>query len=166
MTFPPKVLGQVTSCGECPNYSYYSGGVHRCSLVEEAVLDKTIVAPFCPLPDYPSRTIAQMHITILGLREPLKYGFGLALMTHIAAKLKLDLHANGLGLTIPFKDMGKDREVYLGVDYIRDIEVRPFEITFTSGKSIFKLSPDSDPPLLREAADKEGKQWSHHPLAA
>jgi len=166
MTFPPKVLGQVTSCGECPNHGYYSGSVYRCRLVDEAVLDKSIVAPFCPLPDYPSRTIAQMQTTILALREPLKYGFGMMLMSHIAAKLKLDLHAHGSGLTIPFKDMGKDREVYLGLDYIQGIETRPFEITFISGGSIFKLSPDIKPPLLHEAADKEGKLWSQHTLAA
>jgi len=166
MTFPLKVLGTVDSCGECPNYGYYSGGVHRCGLVDEAVLDKTTVAPFCPLPDYPSRIIAQMQTTILGLREPNKYGLGFALLTHIATKLKLDLHANGSGLTISFKDMGKDRKVYLGLDYIRGIEVRPFEITFTSESGTFKLSPDTNPPLLREAADKDGKLWSHHKLAA
>lgn len=162
----PKVLGQVSSCGECPNRVYYSGGVHHCRLVDEAVHDKSVVAPFCPLPDYPSRTLAQMQTTILGLREPFKYGFGMALMTHVANKLKLNLHANGSGLTIPFKDMGKDREVYLGLDYIRHIEIRPFEITFLSGESVFKLAPDNETPLLREAADKEGKLWSHHTLAA
>ena len=165
MTYPPKMLGQVSSCGACPNYIYYSGGVYHCKLVEEAVLDKSIVAPFCPLPDYPSRIIAGMQTTILGLREPLKYGFSMALMTHIAARLKLDLHASGSGLTIPFKDMEKAREVYLGLDYIRDIQVRPFEVTFMSGDSLFKLSSDTDPPLLREAADKDGKCWSHHKLA-
>ena len=162
----PKVLGTVASCSECPNYVYYSGGVHRCTLVEETVSDKSIIAPFCPLPDYPSRTIAQMQTTILGLREPLKYGFEVALMTHIATKLKLDLHANGSGLTIPFKDTGKDREVYLRLDYILDIEVRPFKITFMSGESIFELSTDTDPPLLREAADKDSNLWISHELAA
>src|SRR3569832_622543 len=148
MTFPPKVLGQVTCCGVCLFFVFFCGGVHRCRLVDVAVLDKSIVAPFCPLPDYPSRIIAQMQTTILGLREPLKHGFGLALITQVATRLKLNLHANGTGITIPFKDMGKDRKVYLGLDYIREIDVRPFEITFVGGESIFKLSPDSNPPLL------------------
>lgn len=162
----PKVLGNVTSCGRCPNYLYYSGGVYRCSLVDEAVLDKSIIAPFCPLPDYPSRTIAEMQTTILGLREPLKYGFGLALMTHIATKLKLNLSVSGSGIAIPFKDMNGDRQVYLMIDYIREVTVRPFEVAFQSGDGIFKLSPDTNPPLLYEATDVDSKAWNQYELVA
>jgi hypothetical protein len=164
MAYPPKVVDTVTSCSHCPHYSYDSGNVNRCSLVGEVVRDKTIVAPFCPLPDYPSRLIAEMQMTIAGLRDPLKYSFGLTLLTYVANRLKLNLHANGSGIIIPFKDMKKDREAYLGLDLIRGIELRPFEITFLSSDGDFKLAPDGDPPLLREAADKDGKNWYHHTL--
>jgi hypothetical protein len=157
----PKILGQVASCGICPNYVYYSGGVHRCRLVDETVRDKEIVAPFCPLPDYPSRMISGMQATILGLREPNKYDFGIALLTHVATKLKLDLHAHGSGITILLMD---ERKVYLGLDYITEVRLRPFEITFANEEGKFKLSPDADPPVLSEAAGADGNLWHHHNL--
>lgn len=160
---PPKVLALVASCKECPNHSYYSGGSHRCTLVDQAILDLTTVAPFCPLSDYPARVIVEMERTILALRDPHRYGFGLTLLTHIATKLKLNLHANGLGLTISLPK--GPREVYLGLDYVTGINPRPFEIAFTSGESKFRLTPDSSPPVLCEATDKEGKLWTEHNLA-
>ncbi|MEK7068600.1 MAG: hypothetical protein AAB964_02185 [Patescibacteria group bacterium] len=158
----PKIVKIVNSCSECPNYGYLSGGRHECRLVGHMVLDNAVVAPFCPLADYPSQMIANMQTTILGLRKPLEYGFGLALLTHVAAKLKLNLRTNRSGIMIPFN---KDCEVYLGLDYIRGIEVNPFEITFVGSRgSLFKLSPDADPPLLRERIDFAGNTWRHHQL--
>jgi hypothetical protein len=163
----PKVLGQVTSCGECPNYVYYSGGQHRCRLVDETVLDKSIVAPFCPLPDYPSRAIADMQTTILGLRAAEHRGFQLMLLTYVANRLKVNVPAHARGLMVPLKD----REVYMGLDRISEVKVWPLEISFSQGKNMFILSPDSSPPLLREkvlqAVDgDELSTWRHHHLAA
>jgi hypothetical protein len=164
MVFPFKILGLVRSCGLCPNYEYYSGGVHRCKLVEEVVIDNTVVASFCPLSNYPSDIMAQMEMTISTLREPHKHGFGVVLLGHIATKLKLNLDTNQLGLIILLNDAGKGREVYLSLDHICEILVHPFEITFTSGLSVFKLSPDTRPVVLREATDEDHILWRYHEL--
>jgi len=158
---PPKITGQVTSCGTCPNYRYNSGGTYQCDLVDQIVLDKNVVAPFCPLPDFPSQIIADMEMTIRGLRKPLEYGFGLTLLTHIAAKLKINVDSSGSGIAIPLKG---GRKVYLALDYITKITLRPFEIAFTRERSTFRLSPDADPPLLHEATDSEGRRWYQHEL--
>lgn len=165
MTFPPKVLGLVTCCEECRHYTYDSGGVYQCDLVGEPVTDYSAIAPFCPLSDYPSRLLAQMQRTIWALREPQSGVFGTLLMTHVATRLKLNLHANGSGVTILLKDRGQDREVHLQLDYIQEVRVQPLEITFMSlsGDGTFKLLPDTNPPLLRES-DKEGKLWREHRL--
>lgn len=161
-----KVQKLVSSCGECPHYNYYSGRAYRCAMVDQTVFDKEKVAPFCPLADYPSGIIADMEVTILALRKPLEYGFGLALLTHVAGKLKVNLHANGRGLTVPLKD----RKVYLGLDYVKHVSPYPnFEITFMSGEGKFKLFPDLSPPQLHEATRPiEGGEefWQHHRLSA
>ena len=159
-----KILDRITSCGECPHYVYYSGGVHNCRLVDEVVRDKSRVAPFCPLADYPSRVIADMETTITGLREPLTYGFGLALLTYVAAKLKVNVHTRGSSLVVPLKD---GRKVGLGLDYITAIRVYPFEISFNHGEHSYKLLPDVG--QLRESVPpKEGQEeelWLHHDVA-
>lgn len=165
MNIPPKVLGLVSSCGECPNCDYNSGGASQCRLIGERIRDKTIVAPFCPLPDYPSRSIAEMEITIVGLRKQFALGFGLTLMTHIATKLKLNMHTNGSGLRIPFRDMGKDREAFLELSCICHIGIQPFAVTFLDGNKKFKLLPDTKPSLLYEATEREGESWRCHELA-
>jgi hypothetical protein len=157
----PKILGMVTSCGTCPNHKYDSGGVSECVLVHEAVRDKSIVAPFCPLPDFPSRVIAGQQMTILGLREPNTYSFDFALLSHVATKLKLNVHASGLGIMLP---LGDDREVYLNVDFITGVTIRPFEIIFRYEEREYRLSPDAHPPLLREATNTKGDLWLHHPI--
>lgn len=165
----PKIVDLVSSCGKCPNYQYYSGGVHKCKPADEIVLDKDEIAPFCPLPNYPSHQIASMQRTILDLREPNKAVFVLALLSHIATKLKLNLEPHGGGIVIPFKDGDKDREVYLSFEYITEVAVSPFSVIFQSGGKKFKLSPDFKPPTLDEEAPKvpglEDKElWTSHRL--
>ncbi len=103
-------------------------------------------------------------MTIHGLRKPNEYGLDFALLTHIAAKLKLNIHANARGLSIPFKDVGKDRAVYLGLDYVTYIDLRYSEITFKSGDDTYKLSLNSNPPLLKEAVKGWEGHWYHHAL--
>jgi hypothetical protein len=157
-----RIIATTDSCGTCPNYMYYSGGVYRCGLVDENVLDKSKVAPYCPLPLYPAKQIAEMETTILGLREGDARGFYLVLLTFIARKLKLNLSTNAFGISIPY-DNGKS--VYLGLDCVKEIRPSPLEITFLgSTGAIFKLSPEWNPPLLREATDESGDTWHHHEL--
>lgn len=159
----PKVLRLVRSCGECPHYVYYSGGVHHCVEVGEAVIDKHVIAPFCPLADYPAHAISSMETTIRLLREPNDYGFGLALLTHVATKLKLNLAPSARGITIAFKDGGKERSVFFGTDYITAVDLHRGEITFRNGEGkFFRLAPDIEPPILWESAEKDG--WYEHRL--
>ncbi|MDB5264555.1 MAG: hypothetical protein JWN64_126 [Parcubacteria group bacterium] len=137
--------------------------------MDEVVLDKTIVAPFCPLTDYPSHVIAGMQKTILDLREPNKPVFVLTLLSHVATKLNLNLEANGRGIVIPFKDRDEDRRVYMAFDYITEITLSPFMVAFIYGDKRFKLFPDYEPPVLEEAAGKiEGMEdkdlWLSHAL--
>ncbi|HVM58800.1 MAG TPA: hypothetical protein VMT80_00485 [Candidatus Paceibacterota bacterium] len=167
-----KVLGTVASCGECPNYGYYSGNAHECKLVEHVVVDKNRIAPFCPLADFPSKLLADMDATIRGLREPYTFAFPITLLTHVATRLKVPIHENGRGLTIPFKDGGGEREVYLSADYITGLVLTPgFEIEFMAkGDKRFKLLPDTHPPQLCEAVphpEKVGEcLWRHYHLAS
>lgn len=163
MTFPPKVIGLTTSCGACPNYQYYSGGRHQCALVGEIVRDKSAVAPFCPLPDFPSHALAQMEQTIRSLRDPYANAFGLTLMTHVAAKLKLNLNPDGMSLTIPFKDGAKSRQVEFCFAEVRELKVFPFELVFERGEEVFRLLPDENSPALY-LSDSAGNTWTKHSL--
>jgi len=139
-----KVRGLVRSCGECPDYVYYSGGKHQCRLVEETVVDKTIIAPFCPLADFPSQLLADMETTIRTLREPNKYGIVLAVLSHIATKLNENLNDRG-GLTISLKN---GDSVSLWHDYITEVSVYPWAVHFVDGARRFKFFPDANPPEL------------------
>lgn len=161
-----KILGMTDSCKECANRAYYSGRMHVCRLVDEVIhaAHEHEVAPFCPLPDYPSKTIAGQQATIFGLREPHAGSLGLMLLTHIATKLNLALEPSACGVTIPFKDMKKDREAYLGLEYISEIAPWHYAITFRWGDRIFRLHPDADPPVLEEARDAHGELWVRHEL--
>lgn len=163
----PKIVKQVSNCGECPNYGYYSGGAHRCSLVDETVLDKTRVAPFCPLPDFPSKVIAAMEHTIVGLRGGFNHVFSLYLLTYIATKLGIKLEASGRAvLRIPLLE---DRELWLDLDQATVVNVRNLEIRFTHEGTTFVLYPDTNPPELCEGVQaKNGGDefyWDRLPLA-
>ncbi|MEO6536655.1 MAG: hypothetical protein ABIT47_03090 [Candidatus Paceibacterota bacterium] len=146
----PKVLALVTSCGTCANYEYNSGGTHKCRLADQIVLDKSVIAPFCPLADYPSSVIAGMDRTIRCLREPNKYVFTHALLTFVATKLNLNLDADGRGILITFKDCGKEREAYLAYDYIMEVTVSPLIVTFISQGKRFKVLPEGTSPTIEE----------------
>lgn len=157
----PKIVTQVSFCGECPHYRYYSGGAHECEKVQQIVREKSKVAPFCPLPDFPSRVIAEMQTTIEMLREPYKFGFDLALLTHVATKLKLSIEANGRGILIPY---GQGNHAYLGSEYITKIQVVPCEIFFSEKLTKYRLIPDGPEPSLYKALDQEGRRWTLYRL--
>ncbi len=154
----PKVVITTTSCGTCPNYSYYSGGVYRCSLVDEAVLEKNRIAPFCPLPDYPSSIIADMQVTMLGLQKSVDYSFPFALFTFIAAKLKRTVSANGSTIVIPVRDR---EPVRLRFDSILELKTLPLSIRFEDRNKIYVLyadginGPHMSEVLRRESVEQE-----------
>jgi hypothetical protein len=150
----PKVLPLITSCGGCPNYQYDSGSRYECALTAEIVLNKSVVAPFCPLADYPSHVIAAMEQTIHILREPFNSVFIVTLLGYVAAKLKLNVEPNGCGILIPFKDRGEDRRVYMAFDCITELAPAPLKVTFLADGKKFMLSPDGEQPILQEQAEK------------
>lgn len=148
-----KILKIVDSCGGCPNYGYDSGGRHKCKLVDEIVPDKTEVASFCPLTEFPSRMLANMNETIRLLREPNKYGIVLAVLSHISTKLKKDADRNG-GITIELKN--NQAPVYLRHDGITSVVPFQGAVFFVDGEHKYKLYPDTLPPQLLVQVAPEG----------
>ncbi len=149
----PKILKIVDSCGGCPNYSYYSGGQSECKLVGEIVPDKTAIAAFCPLTEFPSRMLADMNATIRLLREPNKYGIVLAVLSHISTKLKKDVDRNG-GIAIELKN--NQAPVYLRHDGITSLVPFQGAVFFADGEYKYKLYPDALPPQLHVQVVREG----------
>jgi hypothetical protein len=94
----------VNSCSECPHYKYYSSGHFKCLAVDQIVQDKTEIAPFCPLSHYPAQIIANMETTIIGLRGGRRWSVNFALLTHIATRLKVDVHSSGRHIEIQCHD--------------------------------------------------------------
>jgi hypothetical protein len=158
----PKIVAQTTSCGKCPHYTYYSGGTYHCALVEERVMNKEQVAPFCPLPDYPSQTIAKMEVTIESLREPNKHGFNIAFLSHMASKLKVRLEPSCRGIHIPLKD---GTEVFLDPDWVTNIAVSPCVIEFRFNDKLYTLHPDALKPVLYRQYDKDPSLYEECHLA-
>lgn len=161
----PKILQRVSKCGECPHYVYYSGGTHKCSETDEIVHNEDEIAPFCPLTDYPSRTIAEMETTITALRTPYKHGVELALLSHIATKLKTKLNARGSSILIQLKD---GKAVGFDLNYINSISINPFELRFTYREETYLFLPDADPPKLyrkQQATEDFGELWHELKIA-
>lgn len=160
-----KMLKLIASCGECPNYGYYSGGTHECRVVNEVVPDKTVIASFCPLPDFPSRQLAAQESTIRLLREPNTYGLVLAVFSHIATKLKTTVNDNGT-VAVPLKD---GTVLYVHWQCVTELSLSPgTEVHFVSDKKKYKLHPDAHPPVLYEEVTVEGHEgplWTRVDLA-
>lgn len=150
-----KILRLVSSCGVCPNYGYYSGGVHQCRSVEEDVENPNVIAPFCPLADFPSEIIAGLDKTIKRLTNPYSYTLSLAVMSHVAAKLGVAFNSRGSSLMIPQEE---GEPILLSFDYITDIKMGlGAEIHFIGSKrEKFVLCPDSKPPSLRRELVEKG----------
>lgn len=149
----PKILKIIDSCGGCPQYGYYSGGQSECKLVGEIVTDKTVIAAFCPLTEFPSRMLANMDETIRLLREPNKYGIVVAVLSHISTKLKKDSDKNG-GITIELKN--GQAPVYLRHDGITNVVPFQGAVFFVDGEYKYKLYPDTLPPQLHVQVAHEG----------
>jgi len=151
----PKVVQLVHKCNECPHKHYDSGGTYRCELACQAILDVTRIAPFCPLADYPSATIARMDQTIRMLREPYQYALVHAVFSHIATKLKTTLMEKSMSIKMPLRD--REDPLYLRLDHVQSISMSPgAEILFIDGDSTFKLFPDTSPPALYELTTRPG----------
>ncbi len=99
-----KVLQIIESCNGCPNRRYSSGGAYDCTLLDERIPEEVVIAPFCPLTDYPSRIIAEMATTIHLLRKQNTTSFTLGILSLIATKLELNVRSDYLGIDIPLQD--------------------------------------------------------------
>ncbi len=152
----PKILGTTNSCGGCPKRDG-----DRCSLVDTRILDKDIVAPFCPLPDYPSGVIADQQAMIMHMRDPHKWGVSLAVITHIAAKLGRNVNANRVTtVTIPYRRGKEEFELLLDFEYITAVDVLGgFGIVFQYREDTFKLRADSTPPALSVQSKQNPELW-------
>lgn len=140
-----KILALVTACKSCPNYHYDSGGRYKCGLADEHIIDANRVASFCPLADFPSRTIAQLERTVFALQNPGQYGFEYMLLAHCATKLRALFSSDGSSLQIPLRD---ETFVSLRFDHITKVETYPATLYFNHDDSQYKLHPDTDPPKL------------------
>lgn len=157
----PKIVTMVTSCMECPKRNG-----DTCRMVDTAIPDKKQVAPFCPLPDHPAPVIAGLLFSLEGAREPHKWGFGYALVNHVAAKLKLCLNPTGMtSVTIPYKDGGEDRTVCLAFDRVRFPEEWSSTISFIDQGREYHLNIDAVPPLLRIKSETGENLWRSLNLA-
>lgn len=112
--------------------------------MNQVVTDKNSIALFCPLPDYPAGTIANMDMTIRTLREPNKYGLALTILSHVATKLNVNMDTNGT-IKIPLKD---ESYVMLYHDAIIEIPTHPYAIVFVFQEQTYKLTTDGDRPKL------------------
>jgi hypothetical protein len=153
----PKIVKLVSVCKDCPHYNYYSGWVFTCSKADQIVIHKELVAPFCPLPDYPSKVIADMEMTIIALREPNQYSMDFALLSYVASKFKANIGAHGRGSVLAL-DEGK--EVYLSLDHIEKISLNPSEIRFHCGNGVFRACLGGKDPALYKLStlDEETKK--------
>lgn len=146
----PKVLDLVRSCGECPHYHYYSGGSYECKLVGQIVRDKSDIAPFCPLAEYPSKKLADLSFTLEKMQANDTTSFLVKLFMHIASRLKLSVSADYMKLDIPY---GNDQVITLRPDAIRGVKVLfGLEVEFVGddNKKTFVLHLDIKDPVLIE----------------
>lgn len=153
----PKIAVMTSSCEKCPKSRYNTQGIYECAVVGQNILDPKQIAPFCPLPDYPAATIAGMEQTIVRQREPHRYGLLLAVLNHIAAKLKTNLSADGGGIKISCKYGGQDREVRFDVRCVTAFDVHGHGISFIDGDDTYRIFPDGNPPRLELLKVVDGK---------
>jgi hypothetical protein len=164
----PKILALISSCGECPKYQYYSGGQHVCSLVDQPVLDKQKVAKFCPLPDFPSETIASMEQTFERLRKPNEYSLQHAVLSYLSSKLGALFTPSGNGILINLAEEGKT--VYMDLGYVTNIDPSRQEVNFIYDKNDYKLCVGgiSKPELYMKVKDEHPEvngRWTRIELA-
>lgn len=150
-----KILDLVASCGKCPNYGYYSGGVHECRMTNQIVHRPGEIAPFCPLPDFPSAVIAGLDMTIKRLMEPYSLTLPCALLSHVSAKLGLAFDSRGSTVMIPLEG---GEQIPVTFDSIVEVKMGfGAEIHFLgNNREKYVLYPDATPPALRQELDTTG----------
>lgn len=159
----PRILQLVQSCGECPNRGYYSEGQYECKLVVQIIVNKEVVAPFCPLPDYPAKTIADLARTVQMERDAHPYSFSYMTVAHVARKFNTLM--TGRGTTFTLKD---GSTINLEFDHITAIEPQGTEILFLAGGKSYRITPDIKEPALYvevKVPNKADMGWTKLELA-
>ncbi len=75
-------------------------GVDSCNLNGQRIPDQRTIPVWCPLPDPPSRLIADMEATIRGLREQAKLPFSTAVLSLIATRLGTNIRSDMRGINL------------------------------------------------------------------
>ena len=124
-------------------------------MVGQVIPDKSVIAAFCPLADFPSKLLASQDATIRTLREPNKYAMVHALMSHLATKLNVLLDER-LGVTLTLKD---GETVRLHPECVTFTEVMPGAVIHFVCEGVkYKLFPDPRPPSLSMMIVRDGKE--------
>ena len=163
---PLKIMKFVGNCGECDNYRYNSAGTYICAPVEQIIRDKDTIPAFCPLTDFPAKTLSDLESTVRAMQEPNRYGLTCAVLTHIASKLKTTLSDNFV-LRISLKEtMGA---VYLNPNFITKVEFNPWTIYFSNQvDQEYRLFPDYTEHKLEKKVLLDGSEtpaWLNVDLA-
>lgn len=154
-----KMAKNVDRCKDCP---------HRisqdCGLVKERISDTNSIPAFCPLPNYPSSIIASLENTVRYYQseELKKYtGFSQILMQHIAAGFKVPIYGFA-SVELKVKEDGKEKNIFLRHDHIRDVDAQSSSLTFFYGEDVYKVSRGRDHWEIQKAVMRDGKElWMY-----
>ncbi len=154
----PKMLPFVYSCETCPNRHYDSGGRYTCGLVDCIIpVGTTSIASFCPLADFPAKTMADQAWTIEAMRDERKYGFTNMLMSYIASRFKVSLNATSGGMIFHTKE---DKDIHLHPACITHHEISPLVLNFMDNSSTYRILPEQTPPkLYKQTTFGDGEAW-------
>lgn len=159
----PRFVGLISSCGNCPNYGYYSGSQNECKLVNQIVDDKGRIASFCPLPHYPSEEIANLELSLKMERDAHPYSFAYMTVAHVARKFGMPMTRRG----VLFK-LINGTSIAMEFDHITEIKPQGTEIIFVRGGKTYKVLPDIKEPALYEGVVIQGREelsWAKIELA-
>jgi hypothetical protein len=154
-----RIVATTTSCGKCSNRIYESGGVYTCKLVGERIRSDAQVAPFCPLPVYPSRIISSLDATVESLRNAYSYTLPYAIFSFLAAKLKARISADGRSIHLLVKDGKEERDFHILMDRLTGIDYERSLIRFLDADSLkeYKICAGQECSLLEKVEIGEGK---------
>lgn len=103
-----KIVQTTSTCKECPQRRYFSGGQYDCCAMDHAPLPADCVIPaWCPLPDHPGKLAAVADAkarntleVVKDLRDALEKGGDLQWTKHVLGQAVADLeHFNAAQAT-------------------------------------------------------------------
>lgn len=140
------MLPLVASCNGCPNREYGSGGFYDCTLTRERIPNDVVIAPFCPLADYPAATIAAMEKRIRALEEPQKFSLVTIALSYVGGKFGILPDARYGSVTFNLEDGSQVVLRYDGVTEV-DVKMSSWDILFQWNGRTYKAQTIGDPTL-------------------